>query len=67
MYDPQVVKIDYTNYRGERKERLIIPHALRWASTEWEPETQWILEAYDIQKEARRDFAIQDIHSWEPA
>lgn len=56
--------IDYTNYKGERGFRNIQPERLRFGATEYHPEKQWLLEAYDLDKEATRTFAVRDIHSW---
>lgn len=60
------VRIDYTNYRGERRERIIAPLELRFEPTEWHPEAQWILYAIDRDAGALRGFAMKDVHSWEP-
>jgi len=61
------VIIDYTNYRGERRKRVIIPHGLIFGSTDWHPKPQWLLSAEDVEKEEIRHFAMKDIHSWEAA
>lgn len=61
------VRIDYTNYRGERGVRLIQPERIWFGATEWHPSPQWLLEAYDLEKSASRTFAMLDIHSWQPA
>jgi len=61
------VVIDYTNYRGERSKRLIQPHFISFRSSQFHTEMQWLLAAVDIEKNADRDFAMKDIHSWEPA
>ena len=60
------VKIRYTNYRHITSERIIQPTAMCFTSTEWHPEMQWILFAYDVSKHAQRGFAIKDIKSWRP-
>jgi predicted DNA-binding transcriptional regulator YafY len=60
------VMIDYTNHRGERATRTITPRGINWGSTEWHPEPQWLLLAWDHGKNAFRDFAIKDIHDWTP-
>lgn len=62
-----LVWIDYTNHKGERRERLILPQKLYWGSSQWHPEPQWLLAALDVEKKARRDFAMQEIHQWTPA
>jgi len=56
---PSVV-LTYTNYRGETAERRIIPFEVWFGSTEWHPEPQWLLRAYDCEKKADRDFALKD-------
>lgn len=59
-----VVRICYTNYRGETTIREIVPKAIHFGSTEWHPDAQWILTAYDVAKQADRGFAIRDIRAW---
>lgn len=51
----------YRNHRGEVAERHVIPISPHWGSTEWHPEPQWLLQAYDLDKAAIRDFAMDDI------
>lgn len=53
--------VEYTNYRGETALRSIIPIRLWWGTTEWHPEEQWILTAWDAEKGTVRDFAWQDM------
>jgi predicted DNA-binding transcriptional regulator YafY len=60
------VVIDYTNYRGERSMRRIRPTNLVWDSNEWHPVEQWLLIAWDLDKDASRAFAVSGIHSWVP-
>lgn len=55
--------IDYTNYRGERGPRRILPLRTYHGSTEYHPEPQWLMEALDIAKGENRVFAMRDIHS----
>lgn len=58
------VFIDYTNWRGERSTRRIVPLAITYGSNDFHPEPQWILTAKDLDKGALRNFAMKDIHSW---
>lgn len=58
------VMIDYTNYRGERGLRRVIPDQIFFGSNEWHPEPQWLMLAYDCEKKAERIFSVRDIHSW---
>jgi predicted DNA-binding transcriptional regulator YafY len=60
----QIVTIRYTNYRGETSDRQIVPKQIRFVSTEWHHEMQWILDAFDIDKRAERSFAMKDILEW---
>lgn len=60
------VSIVYTNYRGETATRTIVPESVYFGSTDWHPEKQWLLRAYDVEKQAYRDFAMKDIASWKP-
>lgn len=63
----QVVEIDYTNWRGERSKRRIVPFRVVWENNEWHPETQWLLEALDVDKQEHRTFALANVHSLTPA
>lgn len=69
MADPnREVIIDYTNWRGVRAERRIIPLGYcSFENNEWHPDTQWLLEAVDIESRQVRNFAMSNIHSWRPA
>lgn len=60
------VTIDYTNFRGERALRRIRPLRIEFKATEWHQDPQWILEAIDLDKEAVRSFAMDDIRTWIP-
>ena len=58
------IEILYTNYRGETGRRKIIPSALRYGATEYHPEPQWLMDAFDLDKQAERTFALLDIQEW---
>jgi predicted DNA-binding transcriptional regulator YafY len=62
--DKKIVKIVYTNWRGETAERTIEPIQIWFGGTEWHKEEQWLLKATDVEKGAERDFALKDIQSW---
>lgn len=66
MDNVKQVKILYTNWKGETKDRVIVPISVEFKSTEWHKEEQWILNALDVEKNEMRAFAMKDIHSWEP-
>jgi hypothetical protein len=69
MTSKRAIVIDYTNHRGERGLRRVVPDegGLHYEMTEWHPERQWILYAFDLDKGARRGFALKDIHQSWPA
>lgn len=61
----QIVRIVYTNWKGETAERAIRPIELWYGATEYHPEEQWLLRALDIEKNDERNFAMRDIKEWD--
>jgi hypothetical protein len=59
-----VVIIRYTNYRGHTDDRRIIPVGIRFGSTEWHPDEQWLLDAFDVDRGVDRSFALKDVLQW---
>jgi predicted DNA-binding transcriptional regulator YafY len=57
-----VVEVDYTNHRGERAWRRIVPGFRWWGSTEHHSPACWLLDAWDVDKGAMRSFAVADVH-----
>lgn len=57
---PHAIIMRYTNYRGEVATRTIIPGPVSFKATEYHPEPQWIMQAFDLGKSAYRDFALRD-------
>lgn len=65
--DPRQVTIDYTNWKGERRVREVIPVSVLYTSNEWHKEPQWLLFAYDVEDgHKEKSFALKNIHSWTP-
>lgn len=60
----RTVNIVYTNYKGETALRKIVPERIWFGKTDWHPEEQWLLDAFDEQKGASRSFAVRDIRAW---
>lgn len=53
---------DYVNHRGEKGERRVRPTGpIYFGSTEFHKEGQWLMEAWDLDKDATRVFALKDI------
>ncbi len=61
---PQKVQLDYTNWRDDRSLRLVTPHDISYGTNEWHREPQWLMQAFDHDKNSMRTFALKDIHSW---
>lgn len=61
-----LVEIDYTNWKGERKKRTILPRpgGVVFEGNKFHPKPQWILYAMDVEKKEERGFAMENIHSW---
>jgi len=53
--------IEYKNWRGEVSMRSILPRRVYFSSNEWHTTPQWLLEAWDIDKDAIRIFAMQNM------
>lgn len=64
MAEVGVAVIDYTNWRGERSERRVIPISIKFGANEWHKDQQWMMLAHDVEKGADRWFAMSGIHSW---
>lgn len=62
--DKQKIKILYTNWKGITSYRNIIPKSIEFKATEWHKKEQWILNAFDVDKQADRGFALKDIKEW---
>lgn len=55
------VSFTYTNHRGITEERTIIPHRLYHGVSTFHPEPQWLLECYDMDRQAIRTYALSGI------
>lgn len=53
--------VNYTNWRGVRAVRRIIPVGVWFGSNPWHPEDQFFMSAWDVDKREMRDFAIRDM------
>jgi len=61
LAEAQPLTIQYTNWKGDTRERRILPKAVRFGATKWHPEPQFLLRAFDVEKNAEREFALKDI------
>ena len=60
----KLVQIDYTNWEGVRSIRNIKPKFIYFGHTKLHKEDQWILKAYDVDKQDWRRFPLSNIHEW---
>lgn len=55
--------INYTNWEGITADRKIQPLHIWFGTTEYHKTPQFLLNAIDLDKDAERDFAMNDIHN----
>jgi len=60
-YKGREFRFRYTNWRGEVADRAAIPVRVYHGATEYHPEPQWLMEAWDAEKQAMRVFAMRDM------
>lgn len=58
------VRFFYKNWRGESAWRRVKPISIWYGSTEHHKESQWLLRAYDWDRNDFRDFAMSCISEW---
>jgi len=51
----------YKNWEGKTSIRHIVPERIYFGKTEWHPQKQWLLEAFDLDKKEKRIFAVKEI------
>lgn len=61
--DLTIVTFLYRNHKGEEEMRAVRPIRIYFGSTAYHREAQWLLEAFDLDKMATRDFAMSGILS----
>lgn len=59
--EPKAVVFWYRNYKGEEGYRRVIPVSMRYGTSEWHTEPQWLLLADDTLNNKRREFAMRDM------
>lgn len=59
-----VLALDYLNHRGERATRRVTPKRVWYGTTEWH-ENQWLLECFDHERGAIRNYALSEIQHWD--
>lgn len=65
-YDSKkVVIVDYTNWRGERRRRPIVPVQVCFGTSQYHLGEQWFLLVFDCEDGALKDFALSGFHGFE--
>jgi len=54
----------YKNYKGEEGYRRVTPISIRFGSSEWHKQPQWLMLGRDEEKEADREFAMADMKNF---
>jgi len=60
------VSFVYVNWRGEKARRYVRVIGFYWGKTDWHPEYQMLLYAYDFDKKKHRYFAVKDMSDVAP-
>lgn len=54
------IRMQYVNWRGVKACRDITPKSIRFGASEWHKADQWLLSAFDHDKQEEREFALVD-------
>lgn len=57
----QIVTFVYRNWKGEIRERRVVPINIEFTSDHYHQPVQWIMHAIDVDKGARRSFAFRNM------
>jgi len=55
------IKVKYKNWKGEISIRTIVPVFIYYSHTDFHKEDQWLMDVWDVDKDAERTYAMQDI------
>ena len=61
----KTIKLRYLNYKGEIAWRHVLPIRIRFGNSKWHGESLWLLKAFDLDRNAEREFALKDIQDWD--
>ena len=63
---PEDTLIDYTNWKGNRRYRIIRPNGMSFSNSIYHPTNEWCIAAVDREDGMRKLFPMTKIHSWHP-
>lgn len=55
------IKVKYKNWQGNISIRNIIPQNIYYGNTQFHKEDQWLMNVWDVEKDAQRTYAMLDI------
>lgn len=59
---------DYTNHKGQQaSDRQTVPQQIRFGTSQWHKEPQWLMAGWDQDKNAPREYAVQDMTNVRPS
>lgn len=55
------LRVRYRNWKGDIRDRILMPKAVWFGKTEWHPDPTWLLQAIDLEDGGKvKDFALKD-------
>ncbi len=63
MADRRIIMFDYRNHKGHVSSRRVRPIRIWYGATAYQREGGWLLEAFDLDKQETRDFAMSGMLS----
>lgn len=65
--DIDEVRFEYRDRTGQVATRRVMPLEIWFGTNAFYKTPQWLLKAFDLDKEADHDFALKDVREWRPA
>lgn len=59
--EPAPITVQYTNWKGETRNRTIVPLSVWFGHSDFHEGDQWFVQARDVEKDAVRNFALADM------
>lgn len=57
----KIMRFGYTNYKGEYSVRDVVPKRMFFGESAWNAKPQYVMEAFDLDRQAMRSFALADM------
>lgn len=61
IVEGEYLEFDYYNHEGRFGHRQVVTFNIVFGTTDWHTTPQWLLVAHDLDKHARREFAMKDM------